>query len=330
MRRFIFADGENIYKTIFADVDVTVIPFPFKGFHKGNNIHWLLYRMTHSKKLGYPFFRLWHRFVLFKNGVRKGDELLVLSNAVWSFLWDNSLLREAKKKKIPIILLIVDSICFFEGDRRTKIDEAASIADLVYTFDKNDAQHYGWHYTSSYYSDVSYITPDEDKTDVFCAIRNGGRIEKLVRIYDLLKARDIHCNFYITGCSEEEMTKYNRDSIVFNRFLPYEDMLSKAASANVILELVKHNQQGRTLREFEAVLLKKRLLTDYKGIFTFPYYNPDHVKYFDDDKFEEAFTAIPVNWFRSGEIADYSYQNDFSPIHLFDEIEKLLKKDHIQ
>lgn len=56
MGRFVIADGENIYSTIFSDAEAKVFRFPYPGFRQGKNLHWLFYRFTHSKKLGYPFF----------------------------------------------------------------------------------------------------------------------------------------------------------------------------------------------------------------------------------------------------------------------------------
>lgn len=321
MGRFVIADGENIYSTIFSDAEAKVIPYPYPGFRQGKNLHWLFYRFTHSRKLRYPFFNLWNRFVVHRYGVKKGDTVLLLSNAVWSSLWNGGIIDEFKRRECKVVLFMVDSMYFFENDRLERILEAARKVDLIYTFDAEDARQYGWKHTCNYYARKDGIQPVGEKSDVFCALRNGGRVKKLVDLYDALESAGVKCSFYIHGVSEEEQRRYRRRGIVFNHFIPYEEMLGRVAQTNVILELVKANQHGNTLREFEAVVYGKRLLTDYPLIESFPFHNENHIQRFSDI---EDVKRIDPSFFTSEAPADYGYHDEFSPRKLFEEIERIL------
>lgn len=326
MGRFVIADGENIYSTIFFDAEAKVIPYPYPEFRQGKNLHWLFYRFTHSKKLGYPFFKAWNRFVVHRYGVKKGDTVLLLNNAIsWSSLWNSGMIDELRRKDCRVALLMVDSMCLFQDDSLDRIREAISKVDLIYTFDVEDAKQNCWKHTYSYYSHKDDIQPVGEKSDVFCVLWNGGRLKKLVDVYDALDGAGIKCSFFIHGVNEEDQIKYKRNGIVFNHFISYEEMLGRVAQTNVILELMREvqfgSQRGNTLREFEAVVYQKRLLTDYPLIESFPFYNENHIQRFSGI---EDVRRIDPSFFTSEAPADYGYHDEFSPRKLFEEIERTL------
>lgn len=320
MADYIIGDGTELYRVAFSETDAEVLGFPYKGFREGKNFHWLYYRITHSKKLGYPFYNSWNRYVVNKYGIKSGDTVVILNNAVWSYKWNNGIIKELKKKNCKIVILMVDSMCFFDGSRLERITEAISLADKVFTFDAEDSKQYGWEHTYSYYSKINDIKPGSEKSDVFCSLYSGNRLKPLTEIYDYLSNRGVKCSFYISGIDDAEKSKYFRDEIVYNNFLSYRDIISRDLSSNVILELAKTNQRGNTMRAFEAVVYNKRLLTNNPVIKDFPYYDERYMKYFRDI---DDLKKIDKSFFASDFEVNYNYRGDFSPTLLFDKIKQI-------
>ena len=321
MGNIIITDGAEIYQILFNDIEADIRSFPYNGFKEGMNFDWMFYRITHSAKLRFPFLRLWNRFVVRKFRVKKGDTVLLLSNAVWSYIWNGGIIDALKIKKCKIILLMVDARYVFDYEeiRKNNINDAVSRIDRIYTFDKNDALRYSWKHTFQYYSKLQYIEPIGAKTDVFCAIWDGGRIETVVKIYDYFKDCGLKCSFYIMGYKEDLHKDCFREGIVYNQYISYREILGRTIQANVILEPVKEKQRGSTLRYYEAVVYNKKLLTSNRDAKELPFYDARFVKQYT---VLEDIKQIDLTFFTSDTDVNYKYKDEFSPVHLFKEINR--------
>lgn len=98
----------------------------------------------------------------------------------------------------------------------------------------------------------------------------------------------------------------------------YKDTLKDMASSNCILELVTPNQSATyTLRDYEAIIYNKKLLTNNKDIFKFPFYNKEYMKYFEDIE------DVDFNWIKKDLEIDYKYDGRYSPEKLIEEISRI-------
>lgn len=93
-------------------------------------------------------------------------------------------------------------------------------------------------------------------------------------------------------------------------WIPYEQVLASVLNTNVIIEVLQENQEGPSLRYYEAVCYNKKLLSNNRNLSDLPFYDPRYMKYFD--KYED----IDIEWVKSREKINYSYDGSFSPSNL--------------
>lgn len=312
----------KIYNTLFSDTlsYANIIYLPKPGEIKESNFQRLFFRIINSQRLNRPFFKTWIRHTIHKWKINKGDTVVITGIALRNYYWSRDFVIQLKRMSCKIILLVLDTIENTSCDKKwqNEILDVAHLVDSVYTFDCRDAIHYNWIHTYGYYSKISNIQPIDDKTDVFCVMCNDGRLQTAVQIYDQLTSKGIKCSFYISFVSEEDAKRYARENIVFNQYLDYREILGRIMQTNVILEIVKGETSGNTLRPFEAAVYNKQLLTNSSSIFEFPYYNKKYMKTFETI---EDVIKIDTAFFTSGETVDYGYDNRFSPLNLLKKIE---------
>ena len=55
--------------------------------------------------------------------------------------------------------------------------------------------------------------------------------------------------------------------------------------SKVLLDLVRENQDGLSFRIFEAMALKKKIITNNKTIVDYDFYNPNNILILKEDKY---------------------------------------------
>lgn len=194
---------------------------------------------------------------------------------------------------------------------------AAGIFDLVYTFDKQEAKKHNLRYWNTVYSKKEEYLDVLPKTNLYFCGAEKGRIQEIVAIAEQCLSANIKYKMDVVfdqKC-ETDIRKYENIIVHENGdFLTYKEVLQSTLQAQCILEIVQKGQKAPTLRPFEAVCYRRKLLTNNSEIFKFPYYDPRYIHYYE--KIEE----IDWNWILQENVVDFSYQDDFSPNALFDDI----------
>ena len=106
------------------------------------------------------------------------------------------------------------------------------------------------------------------------------------------------------------------DIIAGQEKIPYSEALRRTLEAKCILDVVRPNQTGMTLRYYEAVTYNRKLLTNNPSLFSFPYYDERFMQYFE--KVED----IDWDWVKEDIEVDYHYNGEFSPLRLMEDIIK--------
>ena len=151
--------------------------------------------------------------------------------------------------------------------------------------------------------------------DLFFVGVSKGRAESLGRIYEQLSAKNVRCEFYISGVKKNEKRV---EGIHYNKWLTYSEVLEKVKSSNCILEVMEQDQEGFTLRTMEAVCYNKRLLTNNSGVISSPFYKSGFIKTFADT------ADIDTAFVTDRSEVDYHYDNEFSPVHLLEHINDIV------
>ena len=230
-------------------------------------------------------------------------------------------LKKYKKKfkNLRYILFYIDIInhpvCQYANYLRRK-----GIFDSIYTVDEDDAKKYNLKLWKTPYSKYEKFVNKVVKKDIyFCGVLKE-RDKKIKKILDGCKKNKIIADLDIV-CNEKEtepLLTY-KEFINFHMpddYLNYLEVLKNSLEANCILEIVQDGQKALTLRPYEAVAYNKKLLTNNKTILDFEFYDSRYMKYYEKE------SDIDWEWVKRKEKVHYSYNNEFSPIHLLRNIEK--------
>lgn len=196
------------------------------------------------------------------------------------------------------------------------------VFDLVYTFDSLDAKNYNFYLWETPYSKLYESIPEVVYDLYFGGVEaeRGNTIKQLI-----YNARDKHVNIsmdIVTDNVNSVLINLHEHIVIrsYDNLLDYKDMLHKTLEAKCILEIVRQQQAGLTLRAYEAIVYNKKLLTNNPTILKSPYYNSNYIHYFKNIE------DIDWRWVKNDVDVNYNYQNDFSPSRLItDMIDKLNK-----
>lgn len=216
-----------------------------------------------------------------------------------------------KKSNIKISLVLIDSMHKKETILAEKYIKEGIFSNIV-TFDRADADNYGFTYSNAMYSAIrSFDNSKRRKSDIYFIGYNKGRGPLLIDLYRRLSAVGVNCDFTING-SREEVQEIQGSGVITQRDASYYDVVSELQGTNCILEILQDGQCGTSWRYYEAVCYNKKLLTNNRYIKSYPYYDPRYMKYF------RRVEDIDPEWVKNVCDIDYGYKNDFSPLNLLD------------
>lgn len=207
-------------------------------------------------------------------------------------------------------LLFVDPVFVQQAANALELAVNTDLFDVIYSFDKNDAEKYGFKYADTPYSRYKGNRKNCEYDLYFCGSVKG-RAQLLKNINDKLKDK-VKCQWDIFANKSTEPEEINlvqsftpcKNS---SELLPYSQVLERTMKANCILDIVQRGQSGNTVRYYEAICNNKKLLTNNKTVLTSEYYDRRYIQYFS--KAED----IDVNWIKEPCEVNFQYQGEFSP-----------------
>ena len=149
--------------------------------------------------------------------------------------------------------------------------------DDVITYEKEDATKYGFHYVETPYSKKDFANKVVyQKTDFFYVGRSKldvdpSRYEKIIDLYSLLKDNGYKPYFSIFGVPKNKQV-YSEE-IHYNRYVKYGEVLKMIQNTNCLIEVSQAGEKGTTLRMFESLVYRKKLIFTNPDLKTHPYYN---------------------------------------------------------
>lgn len=190
--------------------------------------------------------------------------------------------------------------------------------DLQLSYDFGDSEKYNMIHFDEIESKIDItLSNDYPIHDVFFAGAAKDRLPFLIKIYDYLEANGIKPFFYITNVDKHDQIE--RTGITYSsNNMRYVDMLYNTINSKVVLEVNQGCVDGFTSRFLESVLYNKKLLTNNVAIKKNGYYNSDFIQIFSNPE------DIDISFIQKQVDVDYKYNNEFSPIHLIDLIDKSL------
>lgn len=216
------------------------------------------------KKLHRQEFILEH---LKKNGGQ--DQVLVINPE----LIDRTYHEKIKPYTKRYIAYLYDSLA------RCPAEHLLDLFDEVYSFDKSDCERHGFKLITNYiYLPESQISP-EPKFDLVYLASYDGRLKFAERIAARLDYLGTGYHFEIIGKKawKKFPTLPNHKITYSAQRVPHSEIPKIYSQGRAILDLVREDQDGLSFRIFEAMALKKKIVTDNQTISTYDFYNPNNI-----------------------------------------------------
>ena len=268
---------DSVYGDIYKDEDVLLYKeLKNPVLNKIRNIH---LSIKANKYFNLPFKSIWNHTLFDESKLSPDEECIFIFNEGAKHSYNKKYLQYIKKKYKK------SKVCFMclnpsVGINSKYIDFINNEYDIVVSFDKRDSEKYGWKYYSGIYSNMSKENEKEDlRYDIFFVGNNKGRLNILHFLYKKFTDYNLKCNFYISEVNES-MIRY-RD-INYNTYIDYNNVIENIKKSKVILEVLQEGQNGTTLREMEALVYEKGLLTNNQELVCERYYSKDQMYIFDD------------------------------------------------
>ena len=249
--------------------------------------------------------------------------IIMVSNVFFDF--DISIIKKiSKKKNVKLVLILLDSLDVDTPSARLirKIYKY-SMWNYIFTYDLNDAEKYGFMYLNEHYYSVPQIKEDTNilyDAYFFGALKQG-RKQKIIELFKKLKNNNVNARFDIVKNNQHNFNYKDENFFVYEKKQKYIDGLKNTIHANCIIELLQENQKAQSLRYFEAVVFNKKLLTSNENIKKLSFYDKRYMKVFKN------LEDIDFDWVNKKEEIDYNYKNEFSPIYIIEELEKIQKSE---
>lgn len=194
--------------------------------------------------------------------------------------------------------------------------------DIAYSFDDSDCEKYGFKHLPLFYSNekldiqveydaASILTIKRGKLDNYHKIESILPNDILVYKYLYLQSKMVYLYFKIrykefrhARLKDFNYTKLSRKTT--NKIF---------ASSKVIIDCQMENQNGITMRTFEALHLNKKVITTNSNIKKYDFYTPNNIFIVDDQA-----KKIPEEFFNSEFDTNYALSEKYSLKHFVEQL----------
>lgn len=183
-------------------------------------------------------------------------------------------------RKSKVVIYFGDLVC----KHRLLIDRVKENFDMIFTFDKGDADKYNLKWLSEPFSssivDMDFLkeTNNSIKWDITFVGHAKNRYEKIIRMYEILTEKGLRCDFHIIGVPRNQR-KYQ--DVIGYKPLEFTELLKHVVSSKCVAEIVQDNGTSPTTRYSEAMLFGRNLITDCKA-FQDQNNRPQNVFYYEN------------------------------------------------
>lgn len=186
--------------------------------------------------------------------------------------------------------------------------------DILISFDKIEARQYGFLYSPDFY--IKEVAAQQKKYD-YCFVatyteyRNSVLQDMLSRVgakHNFIYLKETPNNRVIPTlrriCSKE--VKWLAEKNIYYKALEYDTMLEIFAQSRCIIDIAHPRQTGLSMRPFEAMAVKSKLLTTNETIRIYDFYDeaniyiadPENIQMPPEDFLESPYKDIPEEIYR--------------------------------
>lgn len=196
----------------------------------------------------------------------------------------NKALAKSEKK----VFLLWDSLDKIEAQK-----ELTTKFDICCSFDSSDCLHYGFFKINNFYFAKEVQQPPFEYAVSYLGTYDQ-RIKDVIQLFEYFEHHDIKakCKLFTYPCTKiKEKTPANIEEI--HTIIPFSSSFTYYLDSKIIVDFAHENQKGLSFRPFEAIGLKKKLITTNKEIVHYDFYNPQNIFIVHDIKNIQ----IPLDFF---------------------------------
>lgn len=244
--------------------------------------------------------------------IGKQDQILVLNPD----LIEKECHFEIKKHTDRYIAYLYDSI----ARSRFPIEPLLNgVFDDIFSFDKEDSEKYKFKKTNNYIylNEQASAATNSSKFMVYTIASFDNRFSSINKIANQLMLLNYNFKFILIGkniflkkinfrfsqlISGKKAEKINSKIEFRSKKIPLKTLKTHYEKTTIILDLVQKKQSGLSFRVFEAMALKKKLITDNPEIRNYPLYNPNNILLLENENsdlnssfFQTPYEEIPRN-----------------------------------
>lgn len=162
----------------------------------------------------------------------------------------------------------------------TNSEEIKKIKELgydIWTFDEGDSFKYDLKKNTQFY----FFKPTRDNKnqiesqDLYFIGLDKNRLGLLMKLKKALKEKKVYLKLEIL---REKKKKYNKNEIknLIKRPKNYDEIISEIVKSKALLDIVKNNQKGITLRTMEGIYFDKKIITNNPNVINYKFYNKNN------------------------------------------------------
>lgn len=162
----------------------------------------------------------------------------------------------------------------------------------TWTFDKKDAKKYGMEFNDTY--SFKKLMACDTEINLDCYYLGGikpGRLELLQQIESVCNSNDLLMDYCIVDPLSQESNPH-----IQKEWVTYKDYLARISKSRCIIEINDSDQSGLTQRAIEALMMKKKLITNNRDICNYKVYNSDNVFIIGKDGINQLPNFIRKNY----------------------------------
>ena len=324
--KIIFMITENLKSmNIFGDLEgiENVYIQTAKGYNSVNRFERVIRKVIFETNIKLPFRLVWNQIFgipFFKDK----RYYFLIDSGVFRFYPYSFWEEICKKTNVYLNLLLLNSMDASSPNIRDFKNEIINGNwNEVYTYDKYDAEKYGWKYFGlNYFSNPKEVKNISESSDIyFIGGLKGNREGLILDTFNILHSNGVKCSFDLYCYSDEQFneSKYKEFINYYRKWKSYNEIQQQIIPTNCILEILQEGQRTQSVRYFEAIFYNKKLLTNNPNIFNLPFYDERYMHYFSKPE------DIDLEWVRKYEEIDYGYNGEFSTLKLLEKIKGSIK-----
>ena len=182
----------------------------------------------------------------------------------------------------------------------SKILDYHKYFDDIFVFDENDISQYPnyplKHTTNCFFEDASNKNKEIDF--LYIGVNTEKRKQDLSSIHRFLESLNHQYNYQFLLTQNQYRKESPIDGITFfEKPLSYEDCLSLSRNAQCVIDLKRKEHDGLSLRFFEALVYKNKIITDNFSVKKYDFYHPNNIYITDFNSFDglENFLKLPYH-----------------------------------